>query len=59
MRPKFEDREKVKQRVNVSLHQRVKEKAAKIGDGNVSRGIEIAIKEFEKQMEGERNVATA
>lgn len=59
MRPRFEDRTKVKQRVNVSLHQAVKKKAEQIGDGNVSRGIEIAVKEFEKRMEGEQNVATA
>lgn len=57
MRPRFEDRTKVKQRVNVSLHQAVKKKAEQIGDGNVSRGIEIAIREFEKK--GEQNVACA
>ena len=59
MRPAYKDRSEVKQRVNISLHQAVKKKAELIGEGNVSRGIEIAVKEFEKRMEGENNVARA
>ena len=48
MRPRFEDRDQVKKRINVAMHKDVKDKAAKIGGGNVSKGIEIAIKEFAK-----------
>lgn len=59
MRPKFKDRDQVRKRVNISIHPDIKDKAAKIGDGNVSRGIEIAILELIKQSEGERDVACA
>ena len=59
MRPRFKDRKKVRKRVNISIHPAIKEQAEKIGDGNVSRGIEIAIMEFEKQMEGANDVARA
>lgn len=58
-RPKLKDREKVKERVNVSLHRHIKKKAAKIGGGNVSRGIEIAVANMAKEQEGENDVARA
>lgn len=58
-RPKMKDREKVKERVNVSLHRHIKKKAAKIGGGNVSRGIEIAVANLAKEQEGENDVARA
>lgn len=55
----MKDREKVKERVNVSLHRHIKKKAAKIGGGNVSRGIEIAVANLAKEQEGENDVARA
>ena len=57
MRPRFKDRTEVRKRVNISIHPTIKEQAEKIGEGNVSRGIEIAIREFAKK--GEKHVACA
>ena len=50
-RPKFDDRDQLRLRVNVSMSKSTKEKAAMIGDGNVSRGIEFAVEELAKEME--------
>lgn len=59
MRPRFKDRTEVRKRVNISIHPAVKEQAEKIGDGNVSRGIEIAILEMAKHVKGEERVECA
>lgn len=59
MRPRFKDRTEVRKRVNISIHPSVKEKAEQIGDGNVSRGIEIAILEMAKTLKGEERVECA
>ena len=46
-RPKYKDRSKLKRRVNVSMKKETRKKASRIGDGNVSRGIEIAVEDYE------------
>lgn len=45
-RPNFQDRTMVRQRINVSMLPEIKEMAKACGDGNVSQGVEMAVRAY-------------
>lgn len=46
-RPRIDDKNELRKRYNVSLLPEIQEVAKIIGGGNVSRGLELAIREFD------------
>ena len=48
-----------KVRVNTNLHPEVKAFATKIGGGNVSRGVGLAVIDYYERLEGKRGTRTA
>ena len=49
-RPMVEDRSKIKQRINVSMLDEVRQMAAVCGEGNVSLGVEAAVRDYYERL---------